>query len=238
MGELGPVTRHLLGIARDAELDDRGLARRICEAYVGGLAVGGAAISLMTASSARETLWASDPVAELLEDLQLTLGEGASVEAATTGRPVLVRDLSRRAETARWPVFAAAVAEQSAVRALLALPLQWGTVNLGVLSLYRTELGGLTDDQWRDALSASYTAALMILGLRTEPNGGHDWIDHEMGQHAEIHQATGMVLVQLDSSATDALARMRGYAFVNQLLLIDIAREVVARRLVFAPETP
>ena len=56
------------------------------------------------------------------------------------------------------------------------------------------------------------------------------------GPRAEIHQATGMVLAQLGVSATEALGRLRGYAFVEQRLLIDVARDVVARRLCFTDE--
>ncbi len=41
-------------------------------------------MSLLTASTARETLWASDATAELLDDLQFALGEGACMEAAAT----------------------------------------------------------------------------------------------------------------------------------------------------------
>ena len=87
---------------------------------------------------------------------------------------------------------------------------------------------------------------LMLLALRTmgpesggagdpgaeEPGGAARW-DRSWSRHAEIHQATGMVLVQLDISATDALARLRAHAFVHQRLLIDVARDVVDRRLVF-----
>ena len=45
-----------------------------------------------------------------------------------------------------------------------------------------------------------------------------------------------MVLAQLGISATDALARLRAHAFVHQRLLIDVARDVVDRRLVFTPD--
>ena len=244
MAELGTVTRALLRIARDGT-DDRTLAGRICRACVDGLDVDGAAISVLTASTSRETLWATDTIAEMLEDLQFTLNEGACMEAADTGRPVLVADLRESAETAQWPIFAAAVAEQTPVGALFALPLQWGAVNLGVLDLYRAAPGSLSDLQRRDALAAADTAALMLLGQRTEPHGngapgagadGGGWLDHAFGHRAEIHQATGMVLVQLGISATDALARLRGYAFVHQRLLLDVARDVVERRLVFTEE--
>ncbi len=239
--ELGTVTRALLSIVPE-QAGDHALGQLICQACVEGLDIDGASLSVLTTSSARETLWATDATAELLEDLQFTLNEGACMDAATTGRPVLVPDLHHSTQTARWPVFAAAVAEQTLVGALFALPLQWGTVNLGVLDLYRVEPGALSDDQCRDALAAADTVALMLLGHRTDPahleRPGHSggWLDHSFGHRAEIHQATGIVLAQLGISATDALARLRAYAFTHQRLLIDVANDVVDRRLVFTEE--
>jgi hypothetical protein len=236
VAEVGTVTRALLELARD-DVDHRDLAGRICQACVDGLGVDGAAISLLTASVSRETLWATDTTAELLEDLQFTLNEGACMEAATSGSPVLVADLHRGAEADRWPIFAAAVAEQTRVAALFALPLQWGAVNLGVLDLYRVAPGGLSDLQRRDALAAADIVALIMLGQRTDPGeDGGGWLDPALVHRAEVHQATGMVLVQLGISATDALARLRAHAFSHQRLLVDVARDVVARRLVFTPD--
>ena len=168
------------------------------------------------------------------------------MQAAATGAPVLVPDLHNSTEALRWPVFAAAVAEQTDAVALFALPLQWGTVNLGVLDLYRAAPGGLSAVQYRDALSAADVAALMMLGQRTDPAGGAEighndglggsWLDEASGHHAEVHQATGMVLAQLGISATEALARLRAHAFAEQRLLVDVARDVVARRLRFTEE--
>ena len=234
VAERGAVARALLEIVGDVE-DERALAEQVCRAYVGGLDVDGAAISLQTASTSSQTLCATDATAELLEDLQFSLGEGACVEAAVTGRPVLVADLHHATEASRWPTFAAAVVEQSDVGALFAVPLQWGTVNLGVLDLYRKATGSLSGAQLRDAMSAADMAALMFLGVRTDPGAG-TWLDHSVHGRAEIHQATGMVLVQLGVSATDALARMRAYAVAEQRLLSDVAHDVVSGRLRFTQD--
>jgi GAF domain/ANTAR domain len=242
MPESGAVTQALLAI-RPGTADDRELAQRICRACIEGLDVDGAAISLLTATVSRETLWASDATAERLEDLQFSLNEGACMQAAATGAPVLVPDLHHSTETTRWPIFAAAVAEQTDVQALFALPLQWGVTNLGVLDMYRSVAGELSQSQWRDAVSAADIAALMILGLRTDPDPatldidvGAEWLDHSTGSRAEIHQATGMVLAQLQVTATEALARLRACAFVEQRLLGDVARDVVNRTLVFTQD--
>jgi hypothetical protein len=104
---------------------------------------------------ARETLWASDSTANRLEELQFSLNEGACIQASTTGVPVLVPDLGESVDAARWPIFAAAVLEQTPARALFALPLQWGVTNLGVLDLYRGARGGLDRAQWLDVVTGT-----------------------------------------------------------------------------------
>lgn len=242
MVKRGPVSQAVLGIDRDTG-DERTLAKQICRACVDGVDIDGASMSLLTAKVSRETLWATDATAMLLEELQFSLGEGPCMQAATSGRAVLVPDLRHSGQVARWPMFAAAVAEQTTVRALFIVPLQWGVINLGVLDLYRTEPGGLSQGQWRDVLSAAHTASVMLLEPRTDPDGagGVDdsdapWLDPRLGSHAEIHQATGMVLAQLGIDATQALARLRGHAFTHQQLLLEVAADVVSRRLVFTAE--
>lgn len=138
-------------------------------------------------------------------------------------------------EAGRWPAYADAVVQQAQVRAIFAMPLQWGAVNLGVLDLYRWRAGSLPRMQLRDATSAAHTTTLMLLGLRIAvPSYLADveqiW-DRTWGSHAEIHQATGMVLAHLGITATDAFAGLRAHAFAENRLLGDVARDVVARRL-------
>jgi len=250
--ESGPLTRTLNGIARRGG-DDRHLATQICHAYVHCLDVSGAAISVLTATTSRQTLAATDPTATTLEDLQFTLGEGVCIDAATSGRPVTVLDIHDHLLTTRWPIFAAAVSEHTPARALLALPLQLGTINLGVLDLYRTTPGPLRGHDLRDALAAADAATLMLLtapahtcDTATLSSGdGSGWDEtgwDELGwdgsgiDRAEIHQATGMILAQLDVPAQDAFLRLRAHAFATGRPLAHVARDVVARRLVFTPD--
>ena len=83
----------------------------------------------------------------------------------------------------------------------------------------------------------------MLLEPRTDPDnpdGADDsdapWLDPGLGSHAQIHQATGMVLAQLGIDATQALARLRAHAFTHQQLLLQVADDVVSRRLIFTEE--
>ena len=188
--ELGPLTQELFRIARDRH-DDRQLAAKICRACVACLDVHGAAISLLTATTSRTTLSATDPTAATLEDLQFTLGEGACIEAATSGRPVLVSDIHDHVLTTRWPVFAGAVAEQTRARALFALPLQLGTIDLGVLDLYRDTPGPLREQDLRDAVAAADTATLMLLAAPVHASeaeaAGHPITDgHSTGKQRPV----------------------------------------------------
>ncbi|GAA1854651.1 ANTAR domain-containing protein [Pseudonocardia ailaonensis] len=248
MAERGAVTGLLTGLAV-ADLDEEDLARTVCEACVDGLDVDGAALSVMTAETSRRTLWATDETAMTLEEIQVTLNEGVCIDAATSGFPVLVGDVTEPVEQMRWPVFAVEVAERTAVRALFALPLRWGAVTIGVMDLYRLRAGALPAGQWQDLLAATEIAGILMLGVRTRPGGpggglaggGDPEDDGLLGGglfgRPEIHQAAGMVLVQLQIGPEEALARMRARAFAERRLLIDVARDVVERRLVFTEET-
>ncbi|KHD73897.1 ANTAR domain-containing protein, partial [Actinoplanes utahensis] len=57
--------------------------------------------------------------------------------------------------------------------------------------------------------------------------GGH------LAQRAVVHQATGMVSVQLEAGPEEAFARLRAHAFAAERELEAVAADVVARRLRF-----
>jgi hypothetical protein len=51
--------------------------------------------------------------------------------------------------------------------------------------------------------------------------------------HYVVHQASGMVAVQLDVNVGEALIRLRAYAFGHDRPLAEVAKDIVARRLRF-----
>ena len=145
-------------------------------------------------------------------------------------------------------MFAAAVAEQTDVRALFALPLQLGTIKLGALDLYRTTPGPLPGNELRDVITAVDIAVLLLLTVPGHASAAHTNGTASNGQHtdrqwggmwtnrAEVHQATGMILAQLEVPAHEAFVRLRAHAFATRRSLADVARDVVARRLGFTPD--
>jgi GAF domain-containing protein len=203
----------------------------VCAAVIAVAEVDSAAVTVVLGAGRRETVHASGRMAADMEELTLTLGEGPGVDASVAG-PVLAADLNAADCQARWPVFAPA-AVSAGVRALFALPLRVGGVDLGVMCLYRARPGSLDSEQLADALVLADMVLALLLDAK-QNNGlaaGERWSELAGPLHPEVHQATGMLTVQLGVTAAAALVRLRAYAFAHERRLSDVARDVVARRL-------
>ncbi|GAA2756838.1 GAF and ANTAR domain-containing protein [Actinopolymorpha rutila] len=212
---------------------------RICEAVVASSLADGAAVTLISDPDRQEPICATDEIATRLDELQFNLAEGPCLDAHTLGHPVLVSDIADTADT-RWPGFADGARATSA-RALYALPMRIGGARLGILDLYRLEHGPLSREEVTMALRAADAATWAVLnpavsGRQAPPELLEDLIGGGLAR-AEVHQATGMVAVQLGVPVATALARLRAHAFAQDRPLIDVARDVVARRLTLEPNT-
>jgi hypothetical protein len=207
----------------------------VCAAAISTSGVDGAAVAVMLGATPRETVYASDRSASDLEELCLTVGEGPGADALA-GSPALVADLATAQCLARWPVYAPA-AVRAGVRAVFALPLAVGGIRLGVLDLYRRRPGELDREQLTDALILADTVCTLLLDgpEQGRPGPGGHLPEQAGAYHPEVHQATGMIIVQLGVSAAVALVRLRAYAYATDRRLRDVAADVVARRLRFDP---
>lgn len=185
----------------------------------------------------REPVVATDPRSEELEELQYTLGEGPCVDAIGGEGPVLVADLTSAESGRRWPIFAPAAAERG-IRRMSALPVGAGAIRPGVLNVYWFEAGSLSHLELAEALA--YADAVLAIALASREENGDTSVDLAVTamteRRAEVHQATGMVSVQLGIGLADALARLRAYAYARDRRISDVAADVVARRLAFSPE--
>jgi hypothetical protein len=231
-------------------------AQRICELCVGALPVTGAAITAMTSPDHQHRVWATDEVAVRIDELQFRLSEGPCVEAFTSGVPVLIADVAEGVHE-KWPVFAAAVVQETRARGMYVFPLRGGPISIGVLDFYRDEPGEFAAPELARARRASTAAFWAVLdsrpGARLDPTGApqtqgpsgpagarggaevdvEGWLADAPLERAEVYQATGMVIAQLDVTADAALATLRAHAFVHDRPIDAVARDVVARRLRF-----
>jgi GAF domain/ANTAR domain len=207
--------------------------KRLCEVCADVTAMDGAGIMLMSDDVPRGSVCTTDSVSALIEQMQYDLGEGPCVDAYHEDRPVLESDLAEPVKP-RWLAFSGPVLE-AGVGAVFGFPLHVGAVRLGALNLYRHRPGPLTDEQHADALVMADVAAQAVLVLQAKAPPGllATALEASADFQYVVHQASGMVAVQLDVSVAEALIRLRAYAFGNGRPLAEVARDVVARVLRF-----
>ena len=213
-----------------------------CTAAVAAVAATGGWLSAGQGPQPGHLVHATDGVSERLSELQLTLGEGPVPDVYATGAPVLASDLGDTDIDRRWPVFAQA-ARGAGAAALFAFPLQIGAIRSGVLGLYRAQAAPLSALQFGDALIFADTATLLLLGTQHHAANGVPASPGPGGSRRHwpwaTPRSTRPPACSPSSSAsaiTDAYLRLRAYAFVNDLRLTDVARDIVARRLRLRPD--
>ena len=116
---------------------------------------------------------------------------------------------------------------------MFAFPLRDGTARLGALNLYQDRPGPLSDDGHADALVMAEVIAHWVLDAQAAAVHGTVATALEPGAdfHFVVHNAAGMVSVQLGVSVTDALVRLRAQAFSQDRLIREVAEDVVSRKL-------
>jgi hypothetical protein len=204
------------------------IAGRLCTAAAAGLQAPGVSVSLTSGGGLLETV-AGTRDGRIGDTLQSDLGEGPAHDANQFGWPVLVEDL----EVDRaWPAFGPA-AVAFGLRSVFAFPMRRGSVRIGALTLSRRTAGGLSDEHHADALVFARLALDLVLALQSE--NAPDELDERfiagIANTAGIHQATGVIAVQLGISVATALSVLRAHAYTQERSMHEIADDIVARRL-------
>ena len=172
------------------------------------------------------------PIRSRLEELQFTLGEGPCLDAYRSGEPTLEPDLAHPRRS-RWPAMSAAALESGAA-AIFGFPLGIGDARIGALDLYRDRPGPLNRAQHADALEMADIAAHTVLAMQADDHAG-GLVSQLQGNTFRylVHQAAGMLSVQLDVTVDDGLDRLRAYAFAHHRPIEHVASEIVAHVLRF-----
>ncbi|OYN77099.1 GAF and ANTAR domain-containing protein [Mycolicibacterium sphagni] len=211
-------------------------ADRLCEACVLLLDVDAAAISLVFDGANAGTLGSSGSPARIYDELQFTYGEGPCLDAVTLQAPVAVVDLAHPGE-ARWPSYGRAMLEYR-IRGVFAMPVLAAGEYIGALDLFRARPGALEDEQVAGAAVAAELAAVPVLDLlhgdlqaAVDDPASNAWAELCVLSRAEVSQATGMLVAQLDIEPREALVRLRAHAYATGRSATDVARDIINRRL-------
>ena len=115
-------------------------AADVCAAAAAADEVTGAWLSAASGPAAGHLMQVTDEVSECLAELQLTLGEGPSVDVAAFGGPALASDLAERESGRRCGLAPAAC--QAGAAAVFAFPLAIGAIRPGCSACTGTSPAG------------------------------------------------------------------------------------------------
>lgn len=206
----------------DADLTGNGaVLQRVCRGAARALSLRGCAIHLVGSAGTTVLAASSDAWAAEVADLAFAVAEGPSVEALARRRPVLVNDLGRRRD--RWPGFVETAGSHD-VAAVFSFPLALGGLVLGVLELFSSEVHALRDEEATLTLAFVELTCQILLGDQSPDGTWEPLVDHR----AQIHQAQGMVMVDLGLDLAEALVRMRAHAFAQGVPMIELAHAIIA----------
>ena len=110
-----------------------------------------------------------------------------------------------------------------------------GSLDIGAVDLYSPRRCTLTAEEIIDAEAlATMPPGRCCAGALASRDSQSD-ADRPYSRRV-VHQATGMVLVQLGVSHPTGSCIIRGHAYANDRPVIDVARDIVERRLDFSAE--
>lgn len=200
--------------------------------FLGPTAATGVVISTLGDPLGTQTVGATDAMAARIDEIQIDLGEGPGWEALRSRKPVLTPNL-RVDGASSWPTARSALRELD-FAALYAFPLHVGRVAIGSVELYSTLPGYLPRTVVRSvAVLASIAARQVLRRALDKLDDVSNGLPDGRYSRREMHQASGMIAAQMSIGVDDALVVLRGHSFAAGRSVLEVAADVVARRLTF-----
>lgn len=220
-------------LATDALAEAQGQITELARPFLHFLPVSGASVSTFGSFLPAESISITDARAGRVDELQLDLGEGPCWDALVHKRPVLEPDLSTRSGVS-WPAFMHAIRDEE-IGAIFAFPLLFGPLEIGAVDLYSVAPVSLTLEQQKQTLVLSEIVSRILLRHAISDDGvsgGTTTFSRRL-----IHQATGMVLAQIGTTAEDAHLILQARAFAENRTMREVAQDVLDRRIRFSALT-
>ncbi|MGI8666290.1 MAG: ANTAR domain-containing protein [Jatrophihabitans sp.] len=166
------------------------------------------------------TIAASDPVAMTADELQYSNGEGPCLQAAEDNANYLMFDVVGEA---RWPRYAAALAEQTPVRS--ALSFQLVAQESAALNLFADSPGAFDDEAITTAtVLTTHVSSLVAL---YEAEGKAEHLETALSTSRQIGAAVGVLMAHHKVTQDQAFVMLRTASQHLHRKLRDVAADVV-----------
>jgi GAF domain-containing protein len=167
----------------------------------------------------------TDPVMQLLQEVQQDDGMGPSVSAYTDDQVVIADDLGT---DGRWDRLAALVGQVS-VRSAMSIPVRLDGRPIGTLDVYATRPGNWSAETVTAAQAFAGVAADLVLASvqRGELMREVAELQHALTARIWIEQAKGVLVGAQGLTPEAAFERMRAEARSTRRKVLEVAREVV-----------
>ena len=208
----------------------------LCAVAADFMALDGAAIALISEDDDLMPLCTSNTAASALMDLEISVGEGPSVDASR-GDAIEDTDLVATSDS-NWSTYRPEAVALGA-RAVFGYPVRLGAIRFGTLSLFRNRPGPLDEGQSSDAYLMASVIGRSILAEQAggSPGGLVGELDGVSMLDFRVHQAAGMVAIQGSMSVKEALVFLRAHAFGISCQLSILAERVVSGTTRLAPDS-
>ncbi len=170
----------------------------------------GAGVSLLAADGTPTTTAATDALTERADELQYRMGVGPCVTAWEQRIAVRVNDVT---EDDRWPEWAAAVAEEEGVRAVLTAPLVAADETLGALKVYARKPGTYGEREEYLLTMFAAQAAVLVANVRSYEDAKRvsDELKDTMRARDVVNMAKGILM------ARDAVDEQAAFTRLTEL---------------------
>lgn len=209
--------------------DSAGAPDRFSEPFLTVFPVDGASVSTLGDVLGAEIISTTSADARRLDELQIDLGEGPCWDAVRLGEPIAEVDLAGRGRM-RWPAFATAADEDVRAASIHAFPVGAGALRFGAVDLFTREPLVFSAGQTRQAATMARVIGRHLLRDAVDTTSRPDAATSRYYSQRVVHQATGIVLAQLDVTAEEAQLVLKAHAFSANRTVSEVAADIVANR--------
>jgi len=175
---------------------------------------------------------ATSEVTHLIELLQIQNEQGPCLDAFRSGQLVNSGPINGPEARERWPELTEAAAA-AGFGSITALPMRLRDRILGALNLFRVAPEPLSPEDLAVAQAFANIATISILQARATHDAREviDQLQTALDTRVAIEQAKGYIAQHSQLTMDEAFGRIRVYARSHNLLLRDVANDIVARSL-------